>query len=217
MADAGASFGRGAVAIALLMSGVACAGQRELPALHRAARTGDLAAIESLLKAGAPVDAPGGGNGWTPLQHAIHKGQTAAVKALLAAGADANAGSRPDSSAYQRGITPLMMAAGYGQLETVKALLAAGADPRASHGKVNALWAAAGFGAIADVTDGPPLGSCFPDVMDAILAKAPDLRLEWGIEARLTYWLAKPECKRLIDRLRAHSGSAPVRGMEVTR
>ena len=55
-----------------------------------------------------------------------------------------------------------MMAAGYGQLEIVEALLAAGADPRVSHGNVNALWAAAGFGAIADITDGPPLGSCFP-------------------------------------------------------
>src|SRR5262249_21171580 len=158
-------------------------------------------AIESLLKSGAEIDAAGGVNGWTPLQHAIHKGQTAAVKALLAAGADANLGSRQSSSAHESRVTPLMMAAGYGQLETVKALPDAGADPRASHGKLNALWAAAGFGAIADITDGPPLGSCFPDVMDAILAKAPELRLQWGIEARLTYWLAKPECRRLIERL----------------
>ena len=95
-----------------------------------------------------------------------------------------------------------MMAAGYGSSRLSLALLAAGADPRVSHGNVNALWAAAGFVAIADITDGPPLGSCFPEVADALVAKAPDLRLRWGIEARLTYWLAKKDCKQLIDRLR---------------
>jgi Ankyrin repeats (3 copies) len=192
------------LSIAMLVLSVAtgCGGRPELPALHSAARQGDVAAIASLLAAGAPVDEPGGVNGWTPLQHAIHKNQPAAVKALLAAGADANAGSNPASSSHAGGVTPLMMAAGYGQLEIVEALLAAGADPRASHGSVNALWAAAGFGAIADITDGPPLGSCFPEVAKALVAKAPDLRLRWGIEARLTYWLASKDCKGLIDRLR---------------
>jgi hypothetical protein len=37
----------------------------------------------------------------------------------------------------------------------------------------------------------------------AVLAKAPDLRLKWSVEAKLTYWLARKDCKRLIDRLRA--------------
>ena len=192
--------GKGALLLAVLAA--ACGSQQELPPLVRAAREGDVATIATLLKAGAAVDARSGVNGWTPLQHAIHKNQAAAVKALLAAGADANAGSRPASSLQASGVTPLMMAAGYGQLEIVEALLAAGADPRVTHGNVNALWAAAGFGAIADITDGPPLGSCFPAVADALLAKAPDLRLRWGTEARLTYWLAKQDCKQLIDRLR---------------
>ncbi len=193
--------GRG-LSAALFVALAAACGRHEMPPLHHAARQGDLAAIATLLEAGA-VDARAGVNGWTPLQHAIHKNQAAAVKALLAAGADANAGSGPPSSRHASGVTPLMMAAGYGQLEIVEALLAAGADPRASHGNVNALWAAAGFGAIADITDGPPLGSCFPDVVDAILAKAPELRLRWGMEARLSYWLAGKDCKGLIDRLRA--------------
>jgi ankyrin repeat protein len=189
-------------AVLLAAFAVACGREDEMPPLVRAAREGDVATIATLLKAGAAVDARAGVNGWTPLQHAIHKNQAAAVKALLAAGADANAGSSPSSSDHASGVTPLMMAAGYGQLEVVLALLAAGADPRASHGNVNALWAAAGFGAIADISDGPPLGSCFPEVADALVAKAPDLRLRWGIEARLTYWLAKKDCKQLIDRLR---------------
>ena len=193
--------GLGAVLLAALA--VACGRQQEMPPLVRAAREGDVATIAALLKAGAAVDGRAGVNGWTPLQHAIHKNQSAAANALLAAGADPNAGSSPPASLYASGDTPLMMAAGYGQLEIVEALLAAGADPRVSHGNVNALWAAAGFGSIADITDGPPLGSCFPEVTDALLAKAPDLRLKWSVEAKLTYWLARKDCKRLIDRLRA--------------
>ena len=135
--------GLGAVRLATLALG--CGRGRELPALHRAARQGDLATIAAQLKAGAAVDTPAGVNGWTPLQHAIHRRQASAARALLAA---------------------------------------------------------AGFGAIADITDGPPLGSCFPEVAEALLAKAPDWRLRWGTEARLTYWLARKDCKRLIDRLR---------------
>jgi hypothetical protein len=194
--------GRGlGLAAVLLVTLAAGCGRGELPPLHRAARQGDLAAIASLLKSGAAVDAPGGVNGWTPLQHAIHKRQAGAAKALLAAGADVN-GPR-EHPAWAQGVTPLMMAAGYGQLEIAEALLAAGADPRReSHDNLNALWAAAGYGALADITDGPPLGSCFPEVADALLAGAPDLRLGWGFEAKLTYWLARKDCKQLIDRLR---------------
>jgi hypothetical protein len=191
--------GRGLVALLLVALAAGC-GRREMPPLVRAARTGDVATITSLVKAGAAVDGPAGVNGWTPLQHAIHKRQVGAVKALLAAGADVN-GPR-EHPAWARGVTPLMMAAGYGQLEIVEALLAAGADPRVSYGNVNALWAAAGFGAIADITDGPPLGSCFPEVAEALLVKAPDLRLRWGFEAKLTYWSAHKDCRQLIDRLR---------------
>ena len=192
------------VSVAALAAAAAVAAgclRRELPALHMAARRGDVAAIRLLLQAGADIEAPAGVNDWTPLQHAIHKRRTASAKVLLEAGADPN--GRRGQTGSARGITPLMMAAGNGQLEIVQALLAKGADPRASHGNVNALWAAAGFGAIADITDGPPLGSCFPEVADALLKAAPDLKLEWkGFEARLTYWMARKPCKELIDRLR---------------
>lgn len=183
--------------LATLAAGCA---RRELPPLHRAAREGDMAAIAALLQGGADIEEPGGLNGWTPLLHAIHKRHAPAVKALLAAGASVD-GPRAHP-AWARGVTPLMMAAGYGQLEIVEALLAAGADPRASHGGMNPLWAAAGFGAVADITDGPPLGSCSPEVADALLKAAPDLRLSSSLGGRLTYWFAREECKRLIDRLR---------------
>ena len=84
---------RGLAAVLLAPFTVSCGRQHEAPPLVRAAREGDVATIAALLKAGAAVDARAGVNGWTPLQHAIHKNQAAAVKALLAAGADANAGA----------------------------------------------------------------------------------------------------------------------------
>ena len=67
--------GRG-VAFALLLAVAGGCSRRELPRLHRAARRGDVAEIAALVKAGAPIDEPGGGNGWTPLQHAIRWQQT---------------------------------------------------------------------------------------------------------------------------------------------
>jgi len=140
--------------------------------LHIAARLGRVESIEALLKAGAQVDLRDQRNGWTPLMHAIHKRRSAAVVALLDDGADANG----------RDGYPLVMAAGYGDTESVRLLLAKGADPmryprpRAQ----SALWAAVGGGAIIDITDGPPFGSCFPDTVQALLERAPDLKLVEG-------------------------------------
>ena len=163
--------------------------------LHYAARHGQVEAIAALLAAGAFVDRPDTANGWTPLLHAVHKRQDAATRALLAAGADPNGRGRG-------GPPPLLMAAGYGATTMVRALLERGADPRAEDRGINALWAAAGGGAIADITDGPKLGSCFPAVVDALLERAPDLRLPSGLETRVLSWLAwNDECSELLLRL----------------
>jgi outer membrane protein assembly factor BamB len=59
-------------------------------ALREAARAGDVAKIEALLKAGAPVDAPAK-YGQTPLYYAAEKGYLAAVKLLVEHGANVNA------------------------------------------------------------------------------------------------------------------------------
>src|SRR5258708_3394493 len=72
-----------------------------------AARNGDAAQIRALAARGADVNERAGVNGWTPLEHAIHKNQLGSVQALLDAGADPNAAS-------PGGMTPLIMAAGYG-------------------------------------------------------------------------------------------------------
>ncbi len=165
--------------------------------LQWAARNGRTEAIEILAGAGARVDLPGGRNGWTPLMHAVHKDQTEAVRALLAAGANVNARGCG-------GVTALILAAGYGQLETVRMLLDGGADPYSTTaGGENALWAAAGGGSIADITDGPPLGSCFPEVIDLLSTRAPDLKLEPGLKTRILGWVARSEtCSRLLATLR---------------
>jgi len=90
-------------------------------ALIQAATKNDLAAVDSLLKAG--VD-PNGANdyGATALYAAAASADPAMVAKLLAAGADVN-------THLMSGETPLMEAALRGNLATVKALLAAGADP----------------------------------------------------------------------------------------
>ena len=105
-----------------------------------AARAGDGPQIRQLVKDGADPNAPSGGNGWTPLMHAIHKHQNASVTALLDVGADPNRADAQD-------VTPLMMAAGYGYDDTVRLLLGRGADPRVrrTNGETALDWAMSGM------------------------------------------------------------------------
>lgn len=182
---------------ALLGILTACGGGQNLPPLHVAARKDDAAAVTALLKAGADPNYRGREtNGWTPLMHAIHKRSSRAAIALIEAGADVNARGGA-------GVTALIMAAGYGETDVVRALLTAGADPRAAtEDGIDAVWSAAGGGAIADITDGPPLGACFPDTVAALLERAPEMRLKKGLETRALSWLARSdECRRLLARL----------------
>jgi ankyrin repeat protein len=165
----------------------------ELRPIVWAARIGDEKAIRMLVAAGASVDRPDGRNGWTPLQHAVHKRRASAVKALLQAGADPN--RHPPG-----GMPPLMMAAGYGDSRSFDLLLDAGANPSFEMAPgINALWAALGGGAIADITDGPPLGSCYPDIVSTIKKVAPGLRIRRDGETRVLRFLAKRGCASLID------------------
>lgn len=93
-----------AVAAALLLSAAAASAQiapgpADIAAyrgLHAAAATGDAAAIEKLVKDGAPLEARDGG-GRTPLHVAVHLKKADAARALLRLGADANA---LDAQAY---------------------------------------------------------------------------------------------------------------------
>ncbi len=124
--------------------------------LHRAARTGDVAAIERLVAAGADVNAKSS-KGRTPVHWAAASGQVSAIRALAKAGAAIDAGDEERYTALalaarqghvaavdalvnlganvnamsRQGATPLHEAAVWGQAEAVRALLRAGADIRA--------------------------------------------------------------------------------------
>ena len=180
-------------AVARLLNSGAPPDEGELRPIVWAARTGNREAIRLLAKAGADVNREDGGNRWTPIQHAVHKRQADAIATLIELGAD------PDRRA-DNGPTALMMAAGYGDLASFNVLLEHGANPgiEISPG-INALWAALGGGAIADITDGPPLGSCFPEIVAKIRETAPRLKLARNGETKAMRWIAKKGCAALIE------------------
>jgi ankyrin repeat protein len=151
-----------------------------LSALAGPARSGDVAALERLLSAGAsPNITDPGGNHWTPLLHAIHKGQAAAVDLLLRRGAN------PRLAAG--GIDPLLMAVGSGHAPIVRRLLEAGADPRSDE---RVFLAAVSGGALSDL-DTPLLGRCNTEVVKTLQEKVPDLRVPRGRRGHLAMIFAR--------------------------
>jgi uncharacterized protein len=151
------------------------------PPLHLAARRGDTAAVVHLLGSGPPGVTPtaideqdAGPNGWTPLLHAIHKGQLPVVQLLLARGADPNREAA-------NGTTPLNLAASQGELAIVRTLIAAGARVEGADGARAFLNAAA---------------NGHTRVARQLFAAAPGLRVEPG--ARL--WLALLRARLSGDR-----------------
>lgn len=126
----------------LLMSASAASAQN--PPLVDAAARGDLAAVETLLAAGAPVDGRDA-RGRTALLAAAHANHPTIAVALIAAGADVNVKDAIQDSAF-------LYAAAEGRVEILKLALAAGADlastnryggtaliPAAHHGHVEAV------------------------------------------------------------------------------
>lgn len=146
----------------LLALGIAVTVSAALPAARQAsvadaAMAGDVAAVRSLLKSGADVNAAQG-DGMTALHHAALSGNDEMAEVLLYAGANVYATSRlggytplhlasrrghaalidrlvkggadPDN-ATATGTTPLMFASASGHVDAVKQLLAHGADVNA--------------------------------------------------------------------------------------
>jgi cytohesin len=91
------------------------------PPLVEAARSGDLAAVRSLLHDGADPDAAGP-DGSTAVHWAVHRDDLDMLGALLEAGA------RPDS-VTQYSVAPLTLAAQNGGAAAIERLLDAGASP----------------------------------------------------------------------------------------
>ncbi|MCK5802077.1 MAG: ankyrin repeat domain-containing protein [Lentisphaeria bacterium] len=123
-------------AVSLLLAAGAHVDARVLTgatALHFAARSGRLDAVEALIRAGVGVNVTtiarhGGPGGRSALHEATERGNTEAVAALIRAKANVN--QALTGKAYS-GFTPLRAAAHFGHLDIVKQLLAAGADPNA--------------------------------------------------------------------------------------
>lgn len=159
---------------ALLLLG-ACSRPPVAP-IAAAARSGDTAAIASLAAAGADLNIQSGVNGWTPLQHAIHKHQPASVRALL------DAGARVDATS-PAGLTPLMMAAGYGYDGMLSLLLDHGANPSTARpdGATALDLAVQGVSDIDRFT----LTACQYSTVQLLWTRAPALRLQRSVAARL--------------------------------
>ena len=114
-------FRPGILTLLALACGSAAVAQTSAEAdLHNAARTGDVAAIETRLKQGVDVNARDK-NGRTPLMDAEAAEQLTAMRALIAHGADVNASAH-------NGQTPLIEAAAGGRLDAARVLVANGAD-----------------------------------------------------------------------------------------
>jgi len=107
-------------------------------ALHWAVHNNDLAAVERLLKEGAPVSAVND-FGATPMSEAAVIGNAKVIAALLKAGAD------PDS-ANEQGQTALMVLARTSHLDAARLLIRKGAKVNAAEklrGQTALMWAAA--------------------------------------------------------------------------
>lgn len=158
-----------------------------------AARAGQVVVIRVLVRHGASLDAPGGGNGWGPLQHALHKQQTEAALALMDLGADISG---------KRGQRALAMAAGYGNAVVTEALLARGVDPHVELGNGPSLMALAAAGSY-DIDY--HWGGCEPhtQTLRALVTQAPDLALgdnAWDRAARS--YVQRQGCADLVAMLK---------------
>lgn len=109
------------VGLAILMMG---AGVNEAPTLIEAARSGDRAAVKTLVQKGVNVNAVEG-DGTTALHWAAYRDDVEAADLLLKAGAKVNA-------ANDLGATPLWTASLNGSSAMVRRLLQAGANPNLS-------------------------------------------------------------------------------------
>ncbi|MBI2679681.1 MAG: ankyrin repeat domain-containing protein [Candidatus Solibacter usitatus] len=213
----------------------ACHGKPETP-LTKAAQSGDLGQIQSLLASGAPVDETGG-VGLTPLIWAARQGHASAVRLLLKHGAnpelragvngwtplmhavhkgqEATALALVDGGAAVdatdgNGMTALIMAAGYGYSGIVQGLLKRGADPYSSTTDgSNALTVA--VGGVPDI-DRFTVTSCQAGTVEALLNQAPDLQLRNNLSGRVARLAARlGNCGEVLRKLERRAPPATSR------
>jgi ankyrin repeat protein len=160
-------------------------------ALMHAARRGDLAMMEMLLKAGAMDPNAADRDGVTALMHAARRGDLAMMEMLLKAGADVNARTKRSES------TALSWAAGAGRTDAMRSLLKAGASKASfdgallsaiGGGHVDAVRLLLGEGANPRLDDGTTAGSLasnrigrpqLEEILNLLLQRG------WPVDARL--------------------------------
>jgi uncharacterized protein len=114
------AFFRGTSVLILLAAAASLARAADDPALVRAARAGDAAAVAALLKQKADVNAAAI-DGTTALHWAVRADDLETVDALIRAGAQVKTASR-------HGVTPLYLAADLGNAGMIRRIVAAGGD-----------------------------------------------------------------------------------------
>ena len=133
----------GAFGLAMLLAASSPAASVKAP-LADAAEKSDRAAIRTLLKQHAAINAPQV-DGMTALHWAAYQDDLETARLLIKAGGNANATNR-------YGITPLSLACVNGNTELVESLLAAGADPNTTlRGGETVLMTAARTGKVGPV------------------------------------------------------------------
>lgn len=130
-----------AIPLAVSLLCAACGADKDLSGsaderLLRAAKVGQLSAVQALLAQGADLEAQEKTSGWTPLIWMAAKGHSEGVRFLCARGARKEARGRD-------GLTALMAAARWGKQDAVAALVEAGAqvDARDGNGWTALMWA----------------------------------------------------------------------------
>ena len=109
----------------VVVAGVASIGAApNADSLISAVKSGNGAAVRTLLQNGADVNAPSV-DGTTPLHWAVHRNDVELVDVLIRAGANVKATNR-------YGVAPVSLAAENGNAAVIERLLAAGADPNAT-------------------------------------------------------------------------------------
>lgn len=160
--------------IVVLMTSTGCFLFHPVSPLAAAARAGDLTAIDNLVAQGADINAGTGVNGWPPVLHAIHKGQTAALVRLLDHGASLSGATRREA---------LLMSSGYGNEPMVRVLLAHGINPR-DDGRSGAFVLSEAVRGSRDIDYN--WQGCQPhtDVVRVLLARDPGLKLDDSPDAQ---------------------------------
>jgi hypothetical protein len=212
-----AAAGGDAAAVKALLAGGAEVDARDngYTPLMFAARAGSVEAINALIDAKADPNLRdcAAADGWTPLIHALHKRQNEAARALVERGADVNAregGCR--ERMVEGGQTPLMYAAANDNAEMVKFLLERGANPRDDSRNENALTHAlsgAALGKLSDIDRAGGENPCPVETVKALLAKAPDLKVNDGALDLATAYLLKRKCPELAGLLEGQRAAPP--------